>query len=120
MKEKTQYAALILKIGALFAQCDGFVDEREKQFTKQFISDLTEERMIDETDCAKLNEAILTPVTFDSVTKEMGLFLSQFNDEERKKIIEVTSEFINKLIIVDEVISEEESSLLKRWNEAIH
>lgn len=119
MKEETKFVELLVKIGTLFAQCDGFVDIRETQFIEFFVNDLKQKRIEIDMDSKELVALLHESVDFDALTKEVNLFLSQIEKTESQKIVNMISEFIDKLIKADNVIAKEEIEMLNRWNKTI-
>lgn len=119
MKEETKFVELLVKIGALFSQCDGFIDIRETQFIEFFVNDLKQKRIEIDMDSKELVALVHEPVDFDALTKEVNLFLSQIEKTESQKIVNMISEFIDKLIKADNVIAKEEIEMLNRWNKTI-
>lgn len=119
MKENIKYAEILIKIGSLFAQCDGEVSEKETQFVKEFLIVLSTNKVIDITLENALRSVTAEPVSFDSVVQEMKNFLNKFTTVERVLIIETTKSFIQQLISSDGKIVPEEQSLFDRWNETI-
>lgn len=119
MKEETKFVELLVKVGALFAQCDGFVDIRETQFIEFFVNDLKQKRIEIDMDSKELVALLHESVDFDALTKEVNLFLSQIEKTESQKIVNMISEFIDKLIKADNVIAKEEIEMLNRWNKTI-
>lgn len=119
MKEETKFVELLVKIGALFSQCDGFIDIRETQFIEFFVNDLKQKRIEIDMDSKELVALLHEPVDFDALTKDVNLFLSQMEKTESQKIVNMISEFIDKLIKADNVIAKEEIEMLNRWNKTI-
>lgn len=118
MNKNAIYAELLIRIGALFAQCDGMVDAKEKQFIADFTSKLLQENIIDEEISEQLTSSAEQSISFYAIVKEMKDFLAPFNELERSKLIDTTNEFIQKLIAADNVIAPEEQSLYEKWSNA--
>lgn len=119
MEENVKYAEILIKVGSLFAQCDGEVSQKETQFVKEFLIVLTRNKIIDTTLESALKSVTNEPISFDSVVQEMKNFLNKFTSVERVLIIETTKSFIQQLISSDGEIVPSEQELFDRWNDNI-
>lgn len=119
MEATVRFAEIIIKTGKLFAESDGFFDEREKVFIDKFVKTLKNESIIDSKTSDELSFNVMTPNSFESLINDTKLFLSEFNDFEKNKITDIIHSFIIELISVDGVVSEHEKTLLVKWEHEI-
>ena len=114
-----EFSELIIKIGVLFANCDGNYDSREDEFIKSFSMRLIENQIINESIKGHLEEISKDSYSFEEITMETKEFLSQFNEVEERRIKSVIKEFIEKLIAADSIYAPEEIDLYNRWNKEV-
>lgn len=119
MEATVRFAEIIINTGKLFAESDGFFDEREKVFIDKFVKTLKNESIIDSKTSDELSLNVMTPNSFESLINDTKLFLSEFNDFEKNKITDIIHSFIIELISVDGVVSEHEKTLLVKWEHEI-
>lgn len=110
-----EFSELIIKIGVLFAKCDGVYDSREDDFIKSFSHKLIENQIINNDIEKRLKEIANEEHDFDEIVSSTKTFLAQFNDVEVERILKTIKEFIEKLIAADSVYAPEEISLYNRW-----
>ena len=114
------FSELIVKIGVLFANCDGSYDSREDEFIKSFSQKLIENQIINNDFEKRLEEVSHEEHGFDEIVYSTKTFLSQFNEVEVTRIKNTIKEFIEKLITADSVYAPEEIDLYNRWIKEFH
>ena len=115
-----EFSELIIKIGVLFANCDGNYDSHEDDFIKSFSQKLIENQIIN-NDIEKRLEVVATEEHgVDEIISSTRTFLSQFNEIEEVRIKNTIKEFIEKLIAADSVYAPEEIDLYNRWIKEFH
>lgn len=120
MNPLLEFSELIIKIGVLFANCDGNYDSREDEFIKSFSQKLIENQIINEEIQIHLEEISKVNYSFEEIAKETKEFLSQFNEVEENRIKSVIKEFVEKLIAADSIYAPEEIDLYNRWIKEFH
>ena len=115
-----QYAKLLMKIGSLFANCDGKYTATEDDFIKRFIIAIIKDSVLQEEEEKLLIHFVPQEVSLELVASEFLAFISQFSDDEKQIIKAKVDEFITALIKVDGVIAPEETILYKKWNDFIN
>lgn len=110
-----EFSELIVKIGVLFAKCDGVYDSREDDFIKSFSHKLIENQIINNDIEKRLEEIANEEYDFNEIASSTKTFLAQFNEVEVGKIMKTIKEFIEKLIAADSVYAPEEIDLYNRW-----
>lgn len=111
-----QFAALIIKIGSLFANCDGKYDCREKRFIENFVCTLKTEMNFSEEQTSMLQSMSGRLFAYDDVMLDTQNMLLNFDGEDRRNIYNVIQNYIQEVIAADGTFSEEEKLLFEQWN----
>jgi hypothetical protein len=113
-------AELIVKIGLLFAKCDGVFDSKEDLFIDSFSKKLVEGQITNKDIEMHFQEIKKKDYSFEEIIEETKSFLSIFNDVEKKKVIDAITGFIKELIAADSVYAPEEIDLYNQWIKEFH
>ncbi|MCQ2323729.1 MAG: hypothetical protein MJZ53_02610 [Paludibacteraceae bacterium] len=114
-----QFATLIIKIGSLFANCDGEYDNREKKFVENFITSLKEEMHFNEEQISMLLSMSNRTFTYEDVILDTKNMLLNFDEETRPQVNDVIQKFVSELIAIDGRYADEEIALQKKWNKSL-
>lgn len=121
MDIKSKMAILIARTGVFFANCDGDYDERERMFIKNFVAELKKsESDVTDDALATVAESLDRVYTLSEIIAETKSYLTAFNPNEKKALLDVLSDFISKVINADSVLSDKETENFAQWKSAMY
>lgn len=121
MDIKSKMAILIARTGVFFANCDGNYDERERMFIKNFVAELKKsESDVTDDALATVTESLDSVYTLSEIIAETKSYLTAFNPNEKKALLDVLSDFISKVINADSVLSDKETENFAQWKSALY
>ncbi len=121
MDIKSKMAILIARTGVFFANCDGNYDERERMFIKNFVAELKKsESDVTDDALATVAESLDSVYTLSEIIAETKSYLTAFNPNEKKALLDVLSDFISKVINADSVLSDKETENFAQWKSAMY
>lgn len=121
MDIKSKMAILIARTGVFFANCDGDYDERERMFIKNFVAELKKsESDVTDDALATVAESLDCVYTLSEIIAETKSYLTAFNPNEKKALLDVLSDFISKVINADSVLSDKETENFAQWKSAMY
>ncbi len=109
---------LMAKTGLFFAHCDGDFGSREHDFINGFLNGILEIGDIDEGLQNEVKDSLNHTYTLDEIVEETKALVADFNDDERKAILFVISQFILKVVASDSEVAEAERENFRLWKEA--
>lgn len=121
MDAKSEMAILVAKTGVFFAKCDGVYDEREKEFIGNFIAELKKsESDVTDDALAIAAKSADSKYTLSEIISATKVYLTPFNPDEKKAILDTLSEFISSVIKADSVLLDKETENYAQWKASLY
>ena len=106
---------LMTKTGRFFANCDGNYDIKERQLINGFAKSVNILSDLKKIQQDSVEDAANQDCTLDELIQETEELLSQYNAEERQRLLEVYNQYVRMTIEIDNRITREEVSSYKEW-----
>lgn len=106
---------LMTKTGRFFANCDGNYDIKERQLINGFAKSVNILSDLNKIQQDSVEDAANQDCTLDELIQETEELLSQYNAEERQRLLEVYNQYVRMTIEIDNRITREEVSSYKEW-----
>jgi hypothetical protein len=106
---------LMTKTGRFFANCDGNYDIKERQLIYGFAKSVNILSDLNKIQQDSVEDAANQDCTLDELIQETEELLSQYNAEERQRLLEVYNQYVRMTIEIDNRITREEVSSYKEW-----
>ena len=106
---------LMTKTGRFFANCDGNYDIKERQLINGFAKSVNILSDLNKIQQNSVEDAANQDCTLDELIQETEELLSQYNAEERQRLLEVYNQYVRMTIEIDNRITREEVSSYKEW-----
>ena len=109
---------LMAKTGLFFANCDGDFGSREHNFINSFLNGILEVGDIEDGLQTEIKDSLNHAYTLEEIVAETKALVEDFNEDERKAILFLISQFILKVVASDSDVAEAERENFKLWKEA--
>lgn len=106
---------LMTKTGRFFANCDGNYDIKERQLINGFAKSVNILSDLNKIQQDSVEDAANQDCTLDELIQETEELLSQYNAEERQRLLEVYNQYVRMTIEIDNRITREEVTSYKEW-----
>ncbi len=111
---------LMAKTGLFFAHCDGNYSDHEYRFINGFLEGILEVGDIEDSLKEEIKDSVNHTYTIDGIIEETANIVNGFNEDERKAILFIISQFILKVIVADDSIADEEKANFEKWKAAFN
>ena len=118
-KKKKCLIKHIIELGKFFMECDGNVDDREIKFIKDYTDQMVAHKEVTLEEMKTIEESVRQELTIDYLTDQTNLLLLYATNEEKKSLIDALSSYIQKIIMVDNVLHPNEVKYYKEWQNKI-
>ena len=114
-KKKKCLIKHIIELGKFFMECDGNVDDREIKFIKDYTDQMIANKEATLEEMKTIEESVRQELTIDYLIDQTKLLLMYATNEEKKSLIDALSSYIQKIIMVDNVLHANEVKYYKEW-----
>nr|WP_315408796.1 hypothetical protein [uncultured Prevotella sp.] len=114
-KKKKCLIKHIIELGKFFMECDGNVDDREIKFIKDYTDQMVTNKEATLEEMKTIEESVRQELTIDYLIDQTKLLLMYATNEEKKSLIDALSSYIQKIIMVDNVLHANEVKYYKEW-----
>ena len=117
---KLRLICVVAETGLFFAQCDGTVEEAEKNYVTAYLENLKKSQQISEKEAEEIEKKTCQTPTFEHVLEQTKELLGMCTGEgERDGMVKMLSFFINDVICADGVIDAKEEHFYTLWKQEL-